>query len=396
MPINGGGGLGIGSARIESAAAYYGSLGLVAPTMAGFPNAKSAVEESYPPTPTDPDEIVLVDRENLPFASQECYTSLDHINAHRNPTKPLPAPTASTPLKHLQNKASRTLYSRCKKDLLKSDSVSPDDVTRIQHCSLPGSGRFIDAIPKGNFNAVHFSLSDKAYLATIQERLGLNILFSADGAKCRLCGTCMTHHTAHSHVCKKIDKGEYSGRKTGMGIGPGRRHKGALRVFCQCASSLGLSYNSDENGNPAVTTLDGRRVDMIIYGIGVGAKPLAIDFNLPYPLQKHRAKGTIDYNEKKKINKYTDDCDELGFEFTPCVISTFGGLGPAAERLFQRLANIAKKKFGPQEWKHSFTANSFTSHWLQRLDVAIQSENYLMHAAVSPPVPAFEPFDFAS
>ena len=78
------------------------------------------------------------------------------------------------------------------------------------------------------------------------------------------------------------------------------------------------------------------------------------------------------------------------------MLDTYGGFGPAARSLFSKLIKMAQELHGARDcWRHSWSAASFSTHWLQRFSLVIARTNYEMHRAVVPSSPAFNDGDFA-
>ena len=61
---------------------------------------------------------------------------------------------------------------------------------------------------------------------------------------------------------------------------------------------------------------------------------------------------------------------ELKLLFYPFVLGVHGGFGEKAKELVTILVGHAKKVQG-RDWRHSWTAMSFSSSWLQKLSIAL-------------------------
>ena len=64
------------------------------------------------------------------------------------------------------------------------------------------------------------------------------------------------------------------------------------------------------------------------------------------------------------------ECKAVGMEFYPFVLGAHGGFGDSANKLWQVLVKHAKK-VQDRDWRHSWTAMSYSSVWRQKLSVAI-------------------------
>ena len=99
--------------------------------------------------------------------------------------------------------------------------------------------------------------------------------------------------------------------------------------------------------------------------------------------------------EEEKNEKYKAECDENDMDFSPFVLNTYGGLGPAALSVFNKLRRHAESQYDSDHWRHSWSAADFTNHWLQRFALVIARANHEMHRAVIPTTPNLAPSDFA-
>ena len=392
LPVSGGG-LGLGSAQLDSKPAYYGSWKLIATTLASFPCLADLIVSAFPeteptgtPGPEDPTPP------SLPPCITAALDARSFLNAHRPDDNQLPVISldpSSNNRRNFQKKASVQVYRQLRQSL--DDDATPIERTRLVSCSTYGSGHFLNAFPRGNFIRTFFDISDDAFLANIQERLGLNVLGANPPFSCKLCHRRFEHGTAHAHICPKLPKGECGSLRRGLGHGAGIRHKRLQNEFVRMLNSLGLSWDADENGaNPRVFLPSGNKVDVIISGLGEGGRPLALDFRVCYPLQNNAVRGTFDAQEREKNEKYKMECDDAGWDFEPFVVDTFGGFGPAARSVFQRMVKHAAQIYDRHHWRHSWSASSFSTHWLQRISLVIARANYEMHRAVIPSTPNLE------
>jgi hypothetical protein len=292
--------------------------------------------------------------------------------------------------RYVQKQASTRVYEQLRNRLF--EQGTPDERTHLSSCSVKGAGSHLHAFPTGHFRFSYFDISDGAFLSSIQERLALNVLGANPSLSCALCLNRFQHGLAHSHVCKQLYKGEQC---TGIGMGAGIRHRRLQTEFCRLLNACGLGFDADTGANPRVVLPSGNEVDVIIHGLGDGDRPLALDFRVCYSLQRDANRGTFDSQEHEKNEKYKAECDENNMDFSPFVLNTYGGLGPAALSVFSKLRRHAESQYGNDHWRHSWSAADFTNHWLQRFALVIARANHEMHRAVIPTTPNLIPSDFA-
>ena len=70
---------------------------------------------------------------------------------------------------------------------------------------------------------------------------------------------------------------------------------------------------------------------------------------------------------------YFEECKQVNFEFHPFVLGAHGGFGKTAKALWGLLRRHADSVQG-RDWRHSWTAMSFSSVWLQKLSIAIANQ----------------------
>ena len=59
--------------------------------------------------------------------------------------------------------------------------------------------------------------------------------------------------------------------------------------------------------------------------------------------------------------------------FHPFVLGAHGGFGEEAKGVW-RLLKKAAKKVGRRDWRHSWSAMSFSSVWMQKLSIAVANQ----------------------
>ena len=115
---------------------------------------------------------------------------------------------------------------------------------------------------------------------------------------------------------------------------------------------------------------------MILYGAGSRGRDIAIDVSFVC-VEAHTDKSfkvAIEDRERAKIALYRDECDRANMDFLPFVLGVHGGFGKEAKAVWSVLKKHAEALQG-RDWRHSWTAMSFSSVWLQKLSIAIENKN---------------------
>ena len=81
-------------------------------------------------------------------------------------------------------------------------------------------------------------------------------------------------------------------------------------------------------------------------------------------------KEAIKKREEMKDELYKEECKLQKMEFFPFVIGSKGGFGQSAKDLWNVLVKQANQIQG-RDWRHSWTAMSFSSAWCQKLSIAV-------------------------
>ena len=110
-----------------------------------------------------------------------------------------------------------------------------------------------------------------------------------------------------------------------------------------------------------------------MYGAGKHGKDVAIDVSVVCVEAYDSGFGEIERREKGKIDVYFEECEEANIEFFPFVLGSHGGFGRSAKAVWKLLVKHANEVKG-RDWRHSWTAMSFSSSWLQRLSIAMGKE----------------------
>ena len=77
--------------------------------------------------------------------------------------------------------------------------------------------------------------------------------------------------------------------------------------------------------------------------------------------------------EGQKNKLYVEECKAIGIDFFPFVLGAHGGFGSEAKRLWSLLVAQAEKRVD-SDWRHSWTASSYSTTWKQKLSVALATQ----------------------
>ena len=163
-----------------------------------------------------------------------------------------------------------------------------------------------------------------------------------------------------------------------------RRHDSIVDVLREMWERLGGTAAADHNkqmntaGTGTVgsvcTLASGKRVDLVLFGAGSRGRDVAIDVSVvcveAYP---DTGFAEVKSRERKKETDYLEECEESNLQFFPFVVGAHGGFGRKAKALWDLLVCHAKDVAG-RDWRHSWTAMSFSSVWLQKLSIAMNKE----------------------
>ena len=83
--------------------------------------------------------------------------------------------------------------------------------------------------------------------------------------------------------------------------------------------------------------------------------------------------NAVRLREQFKNDAYLKECEKAGLEFYPFVLGGHGGFGPAAKEVWGKLAARARAIQG-RDWRHSWSAMSYSAVWLQKLSIAIANQ----------------------
>ena len=126
--------------------------------------------------------------------------------------------------------------------------------------------------------------------------------------------------------------------------------------------------------NSTCTLNSGKRVDVVLFGAGAHGRDVAVDVS--FVCAEAYAGGfasCVAKREGQKNKLYVEECKAIGIDFFPFVLGAHGGFGSEAKRLWSLLVAQAKKRVD-SDWRHSWTASSYSTTWKQKLSVALATQ----------------------
>ena len=133
--------------------------------------------------------------------------------------------------------------------------------------------------------------------------------------------------------------------------------------------------NGRVSGANACELANNTRVDAVLFGAGKGGGDVYIDVSIACAECHESYEAAIKAKEKDKYDHYKVEVEKLPYcKFIPFVIGAVGGFGPCAQQVWQLLKTHAKK-VQSRDWRHTWTARSFCSHWRQLLSMRLIRHN---------------------
>ena len=264
-----------------------------------------------------------------------------------------------------------------------------DVVARLDDCRAFGSGAFLRAIPGGRDRSGRFQMQGDHWRIAARCHVGLPPEGVAPADKCLVCSKRWDYRPSgsgrHSGGCP-LGRSAIHPSVCSAGYFITRRHDAVAGVLAEMYESLGGTAAADHKQalNTAKTATigsvcaleSGARVDVILYGAGPGKEDVAIDVSFVCAeaySHKWAFKAAVEEREKAKNLLYKDECAKAGMIFHPFVLGAHGGFGKEATAVWKLLNRHAAKVQG-RDWRHSWTAMSFSSNWLQKLSIAVANQ----------------------
>ena len=137
-----------------------------------------------------------------------------------------------------------------------------------------------------------------------------------------------------------------------------RRHYVLCNHLRYLLTTAGISTSSEVYVDQRKTL----RIDLLATAFGEGVSE-ALDISITHSLTSRWAENAIAEVESKKILKYATACRTLGWNFSPIVLDSFGGLGASSLKLMNKvIAKAAQRSPQPIE---------ATQYYWQRLSMAL-------------------------
>ena len=264
-----------------------------------------------------------------------------------------------------------------------------DVVARLDDCRSLGAGAFLRVIPGGRDRSGRFLMQSDHWRIAARSHFGLPPEGVAPADVCRVCGKRWDHRPARSgrhHGGCSLGRAAIHPSVCSAGYFISRRHDAVCDVLVEMYQALGGTGVADHNKalNSARTATvgsvcaleSGKRVDVILYGAGPQKEDVAIDVSFvcaeSYAF-KWGFEKAIEEREQEKNGHYKEECEKAGMIFLPFVLGAHGGFGKEAKGVWTLLKKVASK-VGRRDWRHSWTAMSFSSVWMQKLSVAVANE----------------------
>ena len=320
--------------------------------------------------------LAIADKHNITLTTFKPFST--------EPEPVLPALDFSTPQLKAQKRAS-DIIKRSEFLSLRSAAGAAglrDVVARLDDCHAMGAGAFLRAIPGGRDKSGRFSIQGDHWRVAARSYVGLPPEGIIRATRCVLCdqrwdhGLCspgcpMGRAAIHPSVCTK-------------GHLKNRCHDAAADVLLEMYESLGgtgaVDHKKQLNAAGTATlgsvcALEcGARVDVILYGAGPKEEDVAIDVSFVCTESSKRGfREAIKDREVMKDRAYKEECEKAGMLFFPFVLGVHGGFGEEAKNVWTMLKKYAEK-VGRRDFRHSWTAMSFSSCWMQKLSIAIAKE----------------------
>ena len=352
-------GFGLGNATLTGAAAFVANILETRnhvltklPCSASYlENIESeAVPSSATTLPTITREVIMPFRV-LNEAINDAMGQ-DHQAANTEEEPSMPA------RKNLQHIFSKALHAEYAKEFL-SNIKEAKHMARIHSCAGSVSGAWLFNVPTND----HFILSPNLFRTCCLLRLGLDLPQLPTFCKCR-----QAIDPTGYHLLTCVHWTAYLTR----------RHDALLRQLMILSSAAGVkSQNNNLTAFQQIEVGNLRRTDLLLYGMGENATNLHTDVSIGHPCSRShvdqacRIPGhTLQKINKRKNDKYREECVAIGDRFLPLAFETFGNTTTEALGLLQDLVGKAAEI-------KSIPFSRLLSYWKRRVSTTLQRENAL-------------------
>lgn len=121
-------------------------------------------------------------------------------------------------------------------------------------------------------------------------------------------------------------------------------------------------------------------------------RPLAFDTTLTCPLlpsyldlAARSPDAPFLDKASRKISKHAQGCIDMGNDFLPFVVTTFGGIGPPSFRAFLRSVHLELATHAIAAGDSTVDANAVYAKFLSTLQAVVARANYMTVHAHTPP-----------
>ena len=253
-------------------------------------------------------------------------------------------------------------------------------IARLDDVSSFGGGAFLNVIPLGRDNTGRFKMRCDHFRTAARAHVGLPPLGVQPSDVCCVCGRRWDHGTRGRALCRAAVHTSICS----TGQFRRQRHDAVADVLVEMYKAIGGTAAADHKRfmnttgtntlNSTCTLSSGKRVDVVLFGAGAHGRDVAVDVS--FVCAEAYAGGfasCVAKREGQKNKLYVEECKAIGIDFFPFVLGAHGGFGSEAKRLWSLLVAQAKKRVD-SDWRHSWTASSYSTTWKQKLSVALATQ----------------------
>ena len=245
------------------------------------------------------------------------------------------------------------------------------DMARLHAVSQPGSGDWLNGVP---FVSLGLHLTPQEFVLAARYRLGSKVFPSAGACPVSSCSKDMDQLGDHALACAASQERL-------------ARHDRLRDSLFNVASQAGLGPRKEERD---LLSSSARRPGDIYLPHWYRGLDAALDVTVVTPVQgtltarAARAPGVAaEQAHRDKIAKSYEECQEVGVDFIPLAVETWGGWHPQALEVIKVLSRQLARQVGRDE-------KEVQRHTLQRLGILLQRGNVALLTSRVPEYPAPE------